>query len=96
MSADRSFTCPHCARVLADENGLFCHIQGRHGRAKARLAVPKHPSAIRENVRNANARHRAAAEHDREPSMADLQIEALQARAAGEPVEDWIAEMFDV
>lgn len=33
---------------------------------------------------------------DDEPSMADLVIEAHLARAMGDPVEDWIADMFDV
>lgn len=93
---DRPETCPHCQRTFADSHGLFCHIEAKHGRKKARAAVPKHPSVIKENVRQANARHRAAALRDREPSMAELHIEALQARAMGEPVDPIIAEMFDV
>lgn len=31
-----------------------------------------------------------------EPSMAELVIEAQLARAMGDPVEGWIADMFDV
>ena len=31
-----------------------------------------------------------------EPSMADLVVEAIEARAAGEPVDPVIAEMFDL
>lgn len=35
-------------------------------------------------------------EPDREPSMGELVADAQLARAMGEPVEDWIAEGFDV
>jgi hypothetical protein len=87
--------CPHCSRTFADDNGLFCHINERHGRKLARAAVPKHPSVIRENVRTRNAAHRAANKRD-EPNMADIVIEAQIARAMGEPVDPDIAEMFDV
>lgn len=92
MSAHR---CPHCTRVFPDPNGLFCHVNARHGRKAARAAVPKHPSVIRENVRTRNAAHRAANRRD-EPSMADLVIEAHLDRAMGLPVDRDIAEMFDV
>ncbi|MGA4550619.1 hypothetical protein [Methylorubrum aminovorans] len=33
---------------------------------------------------------------DREPSMAELHVAALEARACDEPVDHAIAEMFDV
>lgn len=33
---------------------------------------------------------------EREESMADLVIAAQSARACGEPVEEWLADMFDI
>lgn len=88
-------SCPHCSRMFADSNGLFCHVNARHGRKAARVACPDHPAIVSEAARIAKAKQRAARASD-EPSMADLVIAAALDRAMGLPVDRDIAEMFDV
>ena len=62
-----------------------------HGLNAARVCVPDHPVFVREAERRARRQG-----HDREPSMADLVVEASLNRAMGWPVDRVIAEMFDV
>ncbi|MGU3661060.1 hypothetical protein [Methylobacterium fujisawaense] len=89
MSAHR---CPHCNRTLTSTEALFSHVKAKHGLKAARACVPEHPVFVREAERRAADQARAA----REPSMADLVIEAQLNRAMGLPVDHDIAEMFDV
>nr|WP_137828239.1 hypothetical protein [Methylobacterium sp. L1A1] len=95
--ADTPHQCPHCARrPFADRLALYSHVRQSHGQKKARACVPDHPHAIRTAEREAADRQRQRERREREPSMADLHVEACIARAMGEPVDADIAEMFDV
>ncbi|OAH41021.1 hypothetical protein AX289_30580 [Methylorubrum populi] len=67
-----------------------------HGFKKARECVPEHPSVARRARLEAADRKRQQARREREPSMAELHVEAQIARACGEPVDPDLAEMFDV
>lgn len=84
--------CPHCTRTLASTEALFSHVKAKHGLKAAKACVPDHPTMVREAERRAADQAR----RDREPSMADLVIEASLNRAMGLPVDRDIAEMFDV
>lgn len=64
----------------------FSTWPGVYSHAKAKH--PKHDLSVLKNL--------ALKPDDGEQSMAELVIEAQMARAMGDPVEDWIAEMFDV
>ncbi|WCS27832.1 hypothetical protein LOK46_13710 [Methylobacterium sp. NMS14P] len=88
MSAHR---CPHCTRTLASTEALFSHVKAKHGLKAARACVPEHPVFVREAERRARRQG-----HDRDPSMADLVIEAQLNRAMGLPGDRDIADMFDV
>lgn len=95
--ADASHQCPHCTRrPFASREGLFSHVKQAHGFKKARECVPEHPSVIRRAKREAADRKRQQERREREPSMAELHVQAQIARACGEPVDPDIAEMFDV
>jgi phage FluMu protein Com len=86
-----SLRCPNCNRTLASSEAMFSHVKAKHGLNAARVCVPDHPVFVREAERRARRQG-----HDREPSMADLVIEATLNRAMGLPVDPDIAEMFDV
>lgn len=95
--ADAVHQCPHCTRrPFADRSALYSHVKQAHGLKKARECVPDHPHAIRTAAREAADRESQKQRREREPSMADLHVEAVLARACGEPVDSDIAEMFDV
>ncbi|MCX4196695.1 hypothetical protein OMR07_14885 [Methylobacterium organophilum] len=83
--------CSHCTHTLASTQALFLHVKVKHGLRAAHACVPEHPVFVREAERRARRQGR-----DREPSMADLVIEAQLNRAMGLPVDRDIAEMFDV
>ena len=95
--ADASLQCPHCPRrPFATREGLFSHVKQMHGFKKARECVPEHPSVARRARLEAADRKRQQERREREPSMAELHVEAQIARACGEPVDPDLAEMFDV
>lgn len=56
-------------------------------------------NALYQHVKAKHGKKAARAVHppvEREQSMGDLVAEAMLARACGEPVEEWIAVMFNV
>jgi len=85
---------PHRGQLSRNALELIEKIPCPH--CNARFAAPA------DLYQHAKAKHgRRAAQklkpnRDNEPSMADLVIDAQIARAAGEPVEEWLAEMFDI
>lgn len=95
--SERIHQCPHCARrPFADRLALYSHVKHAHGLKKARACVPESPHAIRTLASEAADRKRQQERREREPSMAELHVEAQIARACGEPVDPDLAEMFDV
>lgn len=77
-----------------DADGSDMRRCSRCGRTfKSRRGADDH---IRMVHKGKGERVTARRPRDDEPSMADLVVDAQIARACGEPVEDWIATMFDV
>lgn len=72
--------CPICGKGFRGAEGVRDHAKARHPKHHV---FPDGRAVLRSRL-------------DDEPSMADLVIDAQLSRAMGEPVEEWIAEMFDV
>jgi endogenous inhibitor of DNA gyrase (YacG/DUF329 family) len=89
MSA-KPFPCPICAKSFASINDRRQHVTDVHAH---RQRVPCDVCGKQVQGRRVYWRHLRSHE-EREPSLADLMVEAEQARAAGEPVPEWIREMM--
>lgn len=75
-----AINCPHCPRVLQDENAAQNHLRDKH----------------RAIWNSAHARRRRAAKRqaEREPSIADLMVDAEMNRAMGIRNPDWLEDML--
>ena len=95
----RTFQCPHCNRRLKSHEGAYTHIRRAHGHKAARayagqcndpVVAAMHAKDMANVKRGAEGGRRAC----REPSMADLMVEAEINRAMGIRNEDWIEDML--
>ncbi len=70
---------------MPDENALYQHLRDKHkGPAHGKKAEIKRQKFLAHQ----------AVEDEREPSMADLMVEAQIARACGQPVDPWTEAVF--
>lgn len=76
MVAQKHWMCSKCQKRFADPRGIPMHVKDKHGGDGKAVRVPKSERRQRE---------------DREPSMADLAIQAQIDRAMGiKNDDDWL------
>lgn len=85
MSDDR-LPCPYCQRSFSDADARYNHARVKHKGWPLKAIFPENIK-LREQARAQEQRLQARRERDREPSLADIAIEATWKRDAGLPLD---------
>ena len=81
-----NLTCPYCARSFADADGRYNHARVKHKGMPLKAIFPDNVK-LQMRAHAKEQRRLAKVERDREPSLADIAIEATWKRAAGLPLD---------
>jgi hypothetical protein len=86
-SASDRLKCPYCSKSFRDADARYNHARVKHKGLSLKAIFPEHIK-LREKAHATEQRLRAKAERDREPSLADIAVEATWKRAAGLPLDE--------
>lgn len=80
-----SHDCEYCGKTFGSANAAFQHTKAKH---------PGKSNKWHAQACTRSTHRRGGSQKASDPSMADLVIEARMNAAMGEPVDDWLGDMF--